>query len=279
MRAGVGAQRGDPEYGLGHDDRELRRLQTQAGTLDPFTRQLFLDAGIELGMRVLDVGSGVGDVAFIAAEIVGDRGEVVGTDRAARALDVAKQRALDHSMDNVSFLQGDPTELSFDHRFDAIIGRYVLAWQPDPGSMLAGLLPLARPNGIFAFHELEWAAARSFPPVERWDRCCQLAVEAMTSGGADLQVGMKLHSLFVGAGLPAPSMRYSSIIGSTLEIVRFTTDIIATLLPDMELRGAVGRGEIDIDSLAEDVLADISASGSIVVGRSEIGAWARSPIP
>ena len=74
-------------------------------------------------------------------------------------------------------------------------------------------------------------------------------------------------------------MRYASIIGSTIEIVRFTTDIIATLLPDMEIRGTVSRGEIDIDSLAEDVLADIKASGSIVVGRSEIGAWARSPNP
>ena len=147
----MGTQPGDPEYGLGHTARELERLQTQAGTLEPFTRQLFLDAGVKPGMRVLDVGSGVGDVVIMAAEIVGDHGEVVGTDRAAKALDVAKQRALDHSMDNVSFLQGDPTKLNFDHRFDAIIGRYVLAWQPDPGSMLAGLLPLARPNGISHF--------------------------------------------------------------------------------------------------------------------------------
>src|SRR5215472_2336664 len=109
-----GDTRGDPEYGLGHTDRELERLQTQARTLEPFTRQLFLDAGVEAGMRVLDVGSGVGDVAFIAAEIVGDHGEVVGTDRAARALDVARRRARDESRDNVSFLQGDPTELQFD---------------------------------------------------------------------------------------------------------------------------------------------------------------------
>ena len=115
----MGAQPGDPKYGLGHTDRELERLQTQAGTLEPFTRRLFLDAGVEPGMRVLDVGSGVGDVAFIAAEIVGDSGEVVGTDRSAKALDVAKKRALDHSMDNVSFLRGDPTELTFDDGFDA----------------------------------------------------------------------------------------------------------------------------------------------------------------
>ena len=88
-------------------------------------------------------------------------------------------------------------------------------------------------------------------------------------------MGMKLHSLFLGAGLPAPSMRYASLIGSTIEQVRFTTDVIATLLPDMEQRGIVKKGEIDLDTLAEDVLTEITASGSIVVGRSEIGAWAR----
>ena len=181
-------------------------------------------------------------------------------------------------MDNVSFVQGDPTELSFDQPFDGIIGRYILAWQRDPGTMLTGLIPLVRPGGVVAFHELEWAAARSFPLVERWDRCCRLAVEAMTAGGADLQVGMKLHSLFVAAGLPAPSMRYASLIGSTLDHVRFTTDVIATLLPDMERRGVVQPGEIDLETLADDVLADITASGSIVVGRSEMGAFSRRPL-
>jgi xanthine/CO dehydrogenase XdhC/CoxF family maturation factor len=99
----------------------------------------------------------------------------------------------------------------------------------------------------------------------------------MTAGGADLQVGMKLHSLFLGTGLPAPSLRYASLIGSTLEHVRFTTDIIATLLPDMERRGVVVPGAIHPETLAEDVLADITRSGSIVVGRSEIGASSRRP--
>jgi SAM-dependent methyltransferase len=226
-------------------------------------------------MRVLDVGSGVGDVAFVAAELVGDRGEVVGTDRVAKALEVARQRAEDRSMDNVSFLQGDPTEMRFARPFDAVIGRYILAWQPDPEWMLTRLIRLVRPSGIIAFHELEWAAARSFPPVESWERCCHLVVEALTAGGADLQMGMKLHALFLGAGLPAPSMCYSSLIGSTLEHVRFTTDLIVTLLPDMEQRGIAKKGEIDLNTLAEDLMVEITASRSIVVGRSEVGAWAR----
>jgi len=44
-------------------------------------------------MRVLDVGSGAGDVAFLAAELVGDGGEVVGVDRSAEAHAAATAKA------------------------------------------------------------------------------------------------------------------------------------------------------------------------------------------
>ena len=136
-----------PEYGLGHTARELERLQVQARMLEPFTRQLFMEAGLAPGMRVLDVGSGVGDTAFVAAELVGDRGEVVGTDRVDNALEVARQRAKDSSFDNVTFVQGDPTELSLGIPFDAVVGRYILAWQRDPGTMLRKLIPKVRQVG------------------------------------------------------------------------------------------------------------------------------------
>src|SRR5258708_10282095 len=80
-------------YVLGHAEWDLNRLSVQARLIDPITRRFFLDAGIVPGMRVLDVGSGVGDVAFLAAEIVGAEGEVIGTDRASTGLAVARDRA------------------------------------------------------------------------------------------------------------------------------------------------------------------------------------------
>jgi SAM-dependent methyltransferase len=83
-----------PAYSLGHSDRELERLSVQARLVDPITRRFFVDAGIVPGMRVLDVGSGVGDVACLAAELVGATGEVLGTDRSAAALAVARERTV-----------------------------------------------------------------------------------------------------------------------------------------------------------------------------------------
>lgn len=78
---------------FGHSDRELKRLGSQAQLVDPITRRFFQEAGIVSGMRVLDIGSGTGDVAFLAAELVGPAGEVVGTDRSSVAIAAAKARA------------------------------------------------------------------------------------------------------------------------------------------------------------------------------------------
>ena len=72
-------------YALGHSDQELDRLAVQARLIDPITRRFFRDAGIVSGMRVLDVGSGSGDTAFLAANLVGDTGQVVGRPRSSRS--------------------------------------------------------------------------------------------------------------------------------------------------------------------------------------------------
>src|SRR5215472_8935858 len=100
-------------YALAHSEEELDRLSRQARAFEPFTRQLFQEAGITTGMRVLDVGCGSGDVAFLATDLVGPSGEVIGADRADAAVNRATARALARDIGNVRFLEGDPTELRF----------------------------------------------------------------------------------------------------------------------------------------------------------------------
>lgn len=68
-------------YPLGSDPTELERLDHQGTMLGPATRMLFQAAGIREGMRVLDLGCGAGDVAFVVADLVGATGEVFGIDR------------------------------------------------------------------------------------------------------------------------------------------------------------------------------------------------------
>jgi len=62
------------QYLLGTTETEHDRLMRQASLLAPYTARLFRDAGLGAEQRVLDIGSGVGDVALLAAQIVGPGG-------------------------------------------------------------------------------------------------------------------------------------------------------------------------------------------------------------
>jgi SAM-dependent methyltransferase len=265
-------------YVLGHSNQEMERLSVQARLINPITRRFLLSAGIVPGMRVLDVGSGVGDVAFLAAEIVGAQGEVIGTDRVSTALSVARDRAGARSLGNVSFRAGDPAEMTFERPFDAVVGRYVLMFQRDPTTMLRKLVAHVRPGGVVVFHEPDWDSVRSFPPVPTYDRCCRWIEKTLRLSGADPRMGIKLHTTFVAAGIPAPSMRLEAVIGggaNSTDIVHFKTDLACTLVPAMERFGVATASEVNAQNLAERMLDEIIDSASIIVGRSEIGAWSR----
>lgn len=268
--------RPDGSYVLGHSERELERLNQQARFIDPITRRFLCSAGIAPGMRVLDVGSGVGDVAFLAAELVGAGGEVLGTDRSPAALAVARRRAEARSLRNVVFREGDPAQMAFDRPFDAVIGRYVLMFQPDPAAMLRALAAHARRGGLIFFHEVDLDGARSFPPALTYDRCCRWFRETFELTGADARMGIKLFSTFIAAGLPPPSMQNETLIGAAAnnaDPLHLAAGIVATLADAMERLGVATAAEIGLETLAERMVSEAAASGSVIVGRFEIGAW------
>ncbi len=267
-----------PTYVLGHSSKELERLAVQARLIDPITRQFFVEAGISTGMRVLDVGSGAGDVAFLAASLVGPAGEVVGTDRSATALAAARARAAERTLPHVTFREGDPALLNFESPFDAVVGRYVLMFQDDPVAMLRGVARHLRPGGIIIFHEVDWDNVRSHPPVASYDQCCKWLVETLERRGARTRMGIELHSTFLAAGLPAPSLRTHAVIGggnNAHDAVHFKTDLAETLASEMARLGVATAEEIAVDTLADRVLREMAERNAVIVGRAEIGAWAR----
>jgi SAM-dependent methyltransferase len=266
------------KYVFGHSDRELQRLADQAVVIEPITRQLLVDAGISAGMRVLDVGTGRGDVAFLAAELVGDDGLVVGVDRAPEAIGLARERAEARLVRNVAFEEGDAADLAFEAPFDALIGRYFLEFQSEPAQTLSRLLTCVRPGAIVAFQEIDWTGFRSVPPVEIWDRCCELMLETIGATGADTRVGAKLPSIFAAAGVPPPSMESTATIGAGANshvAAQRMAGLVRTVLPSLEERGLVSRGELDPDSLAARIVDEAAARASAVIGWSEVRAWSR----
>ena len=117
---------------MGHDDRERRRLSLQASILNPLSDQLLRRAGLSAGLRVLDIGCGVGELSMVAARLVGRHGRVTGIDIDERALAVAAARAREQELDHVDFVQSDVGAYRTDASYDAVIGRHILIHTPDP---------------------------------------------------------------------------------------------------------------------------------------------------
>src|SRR5215510_9998613 len=125
-----------PDYILGHAEDELDRLEYQARFYSDLTEHLFHLAGIERGMRVLDVGCGVGDVTFLAARLVGPDGWVIGVDNSPEAIRRAEQRAQAAQLTNVYFVVQDITEFTPDEPVDAEVGRLILMYLADPAGAI-----------------------------------------------------------------------------------------------------------------------------------------------
>ena len=267
-------------YALGHSEWELKRLETQAALIDPMTRRYFLEAGLCPGMRVLDIGSGVGDVAFLAAGIVGSGGAVVGVDRVPEALVSARARAEERSLHNVTFREGELGDVTFDEPFDALVCRYVLMFQDRPAEVLRNVARYVKPGGPIVIHEPDWDGARSFPPAPLYDRCCDWIVRAIVAHGHESRMGKNLHATFLAAGLPAPTMGLDTLVGGgekSAPLVGLLADLTRTLADTIERHGIATASEMDVEALGRRMLDQAIAGDSVLVGRYEIGAWCRRP--
>src|SRR5262249_12137654 len=146
-------------YALGYTDGEQERLIRQAGIIAPITERLFREAGIGRGQRVLDLGSGMGDVAMLVARLVGPLGEVVGIEPDANSIACANARVAAAGFRNVSFLNTDVNDIVSSKPFDAAVGRFILMFLPDPVSVLRSAVRLVRPGG--------WWRSRNPPGRQR----------------------------------------------------------------------------------------------------------------
>ena len=175
----VDSSRTGASYVLGGTAREHERLSRQARIFNPFTERLFRNAGISRGQRVLDIGSGVGDVAMLVAELVGPTGEVVGVERDANTLTKARSRVAEAQLRNVSFVEADVGQVASSNLrskpFDAVVGRLILEYVSDPAALLRSLSNLVHSGGIIVFQDCYWAPLLQLTArLPLWAKCASL---------------------------------------------------------------------------------------------------------
>ncbi|QDH70338.1 class I SAM-dependent methyltransferase [Marilutibacter alkalisoli] len=104
-------------------------------------------AEVEPGQRVLDIATGIGEPALLAASRVGSAGRVVATDISSRMLDIARERAAMSGVSNVEFRQADAGQLDFpDGSFDAVFCRWGVTSLPNPPDALAAIRRMLAPG-------------------------------------------------------------------------------------------------------------------------------------
>jgi ubiquinone/menaquinone biosynthesis C-methylase UbiE len=265
------------EYALGHSSRELDRLSFQGTVFAPYTRQLLTEAGLTTGMRVLDVGSGSGDVSFLAADLVGSNGYVLGVDRSQAAVERATARAIRRNLRNVEFDLGDPASMHFDKPFDAIIGRFVLMYQDDPVTSLSKMMRYLRKDGLVVFQELDSTVCRSWPAAPVFDEAARWLAEGLRSSGARPELGLEMHSLFVDSGLPAPRMRTDTLVSGEKDspVYKLLAEAVRSLVPTLEKLNIASAAQVQIDSLADRMREEVVAKRGVAMSYGLVGAWAR----
>jgi SAM-dependent methyltransferase len=231
-------------------------------------------------MKVLDVGSGAGDVALLVAELVGPSGMVVGVDSNPLILETARARVQAAGHTNVSFIIEDITNLALDSDFDAMVGRFILQHVgSNPAIVLHKLVHHLRPGGIVAFQETDFTHLEAgFPSSPLSEQVSYWFREAFGRAGVEYQMGLKLYGVFLDAGLPAPQMHCESLVGGGLDWVGY--DIIAatvrSILPMIVKFGIATAEEVDINTLAQRLRDAVVNQHGIARGLDVVSAWART---
>lgn len=269
------------DYLLGRSDRETRRLMLQHQIYGPLTRRLFEAAGIGAGMKVLDLGSGAGDVALLLAEMVGPRGRVIGADMNGHILETARARAAAAGWENVTFHEGDVRTLPLETDFDAAVGRFILMYLPEPAAMLRHLSTIVRPGGVLAFHENDFSyPPTTFPPTPLFESLREWLIPRVgTSHGAEFQMGTKLFRVFLEAGLPAPELRMEAPVGGGPDWpgYEYLAETARSLLPGIQRMTGMDLESVNVDTLAERLRSEVVGRNGIHMLPLMVGAWARRP--
>jgi arsenite methyltransferase len=155
-------------------DVPIEAIQASLGCGNPFAR-----ADLKPGEVVLDLGSGAGMDALVAARRVGPDGHVFGLDTADDMIALAQHNAAAAGVTNVAFLKGDLESVPLPREsVDVIISNCVVNLVPDKARAMREAYRVLRPGGRLSISDI----ATRVPVPPRFKR--DLSMWVACAGGA-----------------------------------------------------------------------------------------------
>jgi SAM-dependent methyltransferase len=246
---------------------------------DEMTERILRDAGIGAGMRVLDFGCGSGNVSFMLRKLVGERGKVLGIDRDDAPLALARNKAAEFGFSNVEFERVDLSSLSAAITgFDAVAGRRVLMYLPDPVDSLKRLGGCLRPGGriVFQEHDATMVPGR-VSPMPLHERVHDWIWNTVRREGGNAHIGFDLPGFLAESGFSLEHIRAEAVI-QTPDTPYPLAQIVRAMLHRIVERGVARAEEIDMETLESRLDAERAQVRAIYISDMVFSGWGRKPL-
>ncbi len=182
------------DYVLGTHDAEIGRLHLQHGIWRELVHDCWKRAGIREGQRIIDIGCGPGFASVDLADIVGDKGEVIGIERSERFIEYAEGLRNARELNNISFVKAD-VMLDELHVVDAdaIWCRWLAIFVSDPALLVQKMAAMVKPGGKLIFHEyLHYETYQSVPHSQHIEEFVQHVMKSWREFGGEPNVARVL---------------------------------------------------------------------------------------
>jgi len=244
------------EYALATGTAATHRLRVLHSLYGPGARRVLLRAGLQPGMRVADLGCGVGTVTALLAELVGPTGHVIGVDASGEQIAQAR-RLLPRGVSNVSFVEASATDTGLAAgSFDLVYCRFLLIHLTDPERALREMHRLLGRDGILVCEDGDLTSAGSHPP-SALDAFADLWGRLGPAKGVDYTLGRELYRMILAAEFSSPEIAFNQPVVARGENKRFLEWSVAEAGPAFIAAGLVTGEDLarllrDMERIAED---------------------------
>jgi SAM-dependent methyltransferase len=232
------------QYALATGEAAAYRLRLLHSLYGRGTGRVLLEAGLRPGMRVADLGCGIGTVTSLLAHLVGSRGHVVAIDASAAQLAQAREH-LRAFAGNISFVEASATDTGLPPgSFDLVYCRFLLLHLPQPERALHEMRTLLRPNGILVCEDGDLTSSGSQPP-SALGAFADFFGRLGPTRGVDYTLGRRLFHMVVAAGFPAPEITFNQPVVARGETKRLLELSVAEAGPTLIQAGLITAEELD----------------------------------